>query len=56
MNKIISKTFEIVSAVLPPKNNFIEEEIKKQGITPLRWAIVDVQNNTLTISASGEEI
>ena len=56
MDKIISKTITIANPILPPTANFIEEEIKKQGINPLRWAIVDVNNNNLTLNISGEEI
>ncbi len=56
MNKIISKTIKITTPILPPKNDFIEQEIKKFGIIPLRWAIIDVKENELLISTSGEEV
>lgn len=53
MNKVISKTIKIKTLSLPPKIDFIENEIKKNKIEPLRWAIVDVDNNILTLSVSG---
>ncbi len=56
MNKIISKTIKIKTPILPPSIDFIEQEIKKSGIIPLRWAIIDASGNELLISASGEEI
>ena len=52
-NPIISKTIKLVSPILPPKLDFIEEQIKLQNLEPVRWAIVDVNDNELTISASG---
>lgn len=53
---IVSKTIKIKVSSLPPKVDFIEEEIKKQGLEPLRWAIVDVdlKNCELTLSVSGK--
>ena len=55
-NKIISKTIKISSPKLPPEVDFIEQQIKAQGLEPVRWAIIDVQNNELTLSVSGFEI
>ena len=54
MNKIISKTIKIISDTMPPKTSFIEEEIIKQGINPVRWAIVKADKNELTLNVSGE--
>lgn len=65
MNKIISKTIEIKTPkIMPPTSDYIENEIKKQGVDPIRWAIVDVKekkDNTKTdsiiiLSVSGEYI
>lgn len=53
MNKVISKTIKIKSPTMPPNSDFIEKEIEKNFIEPLRWAIVDVKDNELTISISG---
>lgn len=53
MNEIISKILEITTPIMPPKVKFIETEIEKQGIEALRWAIVEVNSNKLTISVSG---
>ncbi len=39
---------------MPPKVSFIEDEIIKNGINPVRWAIVDINNNELTLNVSGE--
>ena len=41
---------------MPPKVDFIEKEIEKQGIIPLRWAIIKVADNELTLSASGKKL
>ncbi len=30
----------------------IEEELKKNGLTPLRWAVINVENDIYTISLS----
>lgn len=51
--KIISETIKITLDELPPKTAIIEEEIKKQGIEPIRWAIVEVNGNELTLNVSG---
>ena len=54
--KIISKTIKINSPKLPPEVNFIEEQIKIQGLEPVRWAIVEIQANELFVSVSGYEL
>ena len=51
--EIISKTIKIISPKLPPDVDFIEKEINNQGLEALRWAIIDIEENTITISASG---
>ena len=53
MSEVVSKTIKIISFTMPPKVDFIEKEIIKNNIEPLRWAIVDVVENELTISVSG---
>lgn len=53
MSEVISKTIKIISPVMPPRVEFIESEIEKQGLEALRWAIVEVNENELTICASG---
>lgn len=50
---VISKTIKIISPKMPPDVKFIEKEIQKFNIEPLRWAIVDIKNSELTISVSG---
>lgn len=56
MSEVVSKTIKIIAQNLPPKVDFIEQEIIKSGIEPLRWAIVDVEENELTISVSGRKL
>lgn len=53
MSKVISKTFKIISSIMPPCVEFIEKEIEKQGLEALRWAIVDIKGKELTICATG---
>lgn len=47
--EITSKLVEI-EADLPVDNDFVEKKLKEMGIEPLRWAIVKVSGNILTIS------
>ena len=47
--EIISKLIKI-EAKLPIDNDFIEAKLREMGIEPLRWAIVKVEGNILTIS------
>ena len=56
MSEVISKTLKIKSPTMPPNVDFIEQEIFKNNIEPLRWAIVEVEENELTISVSGRKI
>lgn len=51
--KIVDTVLKIKTDTLPPKNSFIEKEIKAQGIDPIRWAVVDVEENILTVSVAG---
>ncbi len=53
--EITSKLVKI-EADLPVDNDFIEKRLKEMGIKPLRWAIVDVQGNILTISLACENL
>ena len=53
MSEIISKTIKIISPNMPPSVDFIEKEIINNNLEPLRWAIVDVNENELVISVSG---
>jgi len=49
---------EIVSEIINIKNNgnpdseYIENELKKLGISPLRWAIVKISKDFFTINCS----
>ncbi len=52
-NSIISKTIKIQSDKLPPEVDFIEKQIKLQGLNPVRWAIVDIKEKDLVLSVSG---
>ncbi len=56
MSEVISKTLKIKSLNMPPNVEFIEQEIIKNNIEPLRWAIVEVLDNELTISVSGRKL
>ena len=56
MSEVISKTLEIISPIMPPKIEFIEKEILKNKIEPLRWAIVEIQENRLVLSVSGRKL
>ena len=56
MSEIISKTITIITDKMPPSVDFIEKEIIKNKIEPLRWAIVDIKDNELKLSVSGREL
>lgn len=45
---IIKKTPELTSG-------YIESELEKSGIVPLRWSIVDVSNDSYTVSVAYEK-
>lgn len=53
MNEVISKTVKIKTPILPPEVDFIEQKIIEENIEPLRWAIVDIKDDILTLSVSG---
>lgn len=52
---IISKLIEI-EAKMPIDNNFIEARLHEMNIYPLRWAIVKINGDKLTISLSCENL
>ncbi len=55
MTQIISKLIEIeVPEVFD--NDFIEQKLFEMGIKPLRWAVVNFENNILTISVACESL
>ena len=56
MDKIISKTIKIKSDKMPPNADFIENEIKKLGFEPIRWAIVEINDKELTINISAQKL
>lgn len=48
---------EIVSKIIKikcekPNLDFIENYFKKEGITPIRWAITDVRDDILTVDCA----
>lgn len=53
--EIVSTTIKITTPIMPPEVDYIENEIKKQGLDPLRWAIINVTDNELTLSVSGKK-
>ncbi len=53
--EIVSKLVKI-EAQLPIDNVFIEQKLYEIGIEPLRWAIVKVDKNELTISLAHESL
>lgn len=53
--EIISKLVEIETE-LPIDNNFVETKLAQMDIYPLRWAIVNVNCNKLTISLACENL
>lgn len=53
--EIISKTIEI-EAQLPVDNEAIEAKLAAIGITPLRWAITGIKDNSLMISLACENL
>lgn len=53
--EIISKLVKI-KASFPIDNLAIENELKELGIEPLRWAIVEVNQDVLTISLACENL
>ena len=39
-----------------PSTEYIESELKKRNITPLRWAIVKISNDFFTINCAYDKI
>ncbi len=56
MSEIATKIIKIKSKTLPVEAEFIEQKILENKIEPLRWAIVEVEGNKLTLSVSGRKI
>ena len=56
MSEVISKTIKIISPTMPPNVEFIEKKIIEHKIEPLRWAIVEIKDNELTLSVSGRKL
>ena len=46
--------FPIVKKVENISTNHVEAELHKLGINPLRWAITNIENTTLTVSLAYE--
>lgn len=53
--EIISKLVKI-NVEFPIDDEMIESKLKDMGISPLRWAIVNVNCNTATISLACENL
>lgn len=51
--EIVSKLIEI-EADLPINSSFIETKLKEMEINPLRWAIVKIENNLITVNLACE--
>lgn len=49
--EITSKLVEI-NVMTPIDNHFIDRNLQKMGIDALRWAIVNVHENKLTVSVA----
>jgi hypothetical protein len=52
--QIVSEIIEIEKTD-NPTTEYIESELKKRGITPLRWAIVKISEDNYTISCAFEK-
>ena len=53
--EIISKLIEI-ETVFPVDNQELEQKMNQMGLNPLRWSIVGVKDNTLSISLACENL
>jgi len=53
--EIVSKLVEI-NAIEPIDNHFIDKNLRKIGITPIRWSIVNVNKRKLTVSVAHESL
>ena len=54
--KIVDRILKIKTPKLPPENAFMEKSIKEAGIDPIRWAVIEVEGDILTVSAAGYEL
>ena len=48
---IVSEIIDIPN-ICEPTTEYIESELKKRDITPLRWAIVKINNDFITINCA----
>ena len=48
---IISENIDL-NLLKPVNAKGIEKELKNKGIDPLRWAIVNIENNVFTVNVS----
>lgn len=53
--QVVSQLVKI-RAKLPVDNSFIEAKLNEMGIEPLRWAVVECNDDTLTISVANETL
>lgn len=55
---MVAITSKLVSieANLPVDNVSIEQKLRDTGIDPLRWAIVKIEGNILTVSVACEDL
>jgi len=53
--QIKSKLVDI-PRISEPNTEYIESELKKTGINPLRWAIVKISNDFFTINCAYDKI
>lgn len=56
LNMEITSRLVEIEAELPVDNDFIEKKLTEMGIDPLRWAIVSVRGNILTISLACQNL
>ena len=56
MSEVVSKIIKIKTPIMPPKVEYIENKIIENNIEPLRWAIIDVKEDLLTLSVSGRNL
>ena len=52
MSEVNSTLIKIKSPIMPPKVDFIEKKLLEMNFPPVRWAIVDIVDNELTLSVS----
>ena len=54
-NKMITTTNFQIEKIQDLTSKYIETELKKKGVVPLRWAIVDEDDTFWVVSASYEK-